>query len=915
MLARQRPDDPSSQLAHPGPRRRVLAGVLTVLAVVATLLFRVAAPVAAAPGDAWVLYDDAIGEGFDDWSWAEVDTASTAEVFRGSVAAAVDAGPWEAFFIGSNDAQPLPLTGQLEFAIHGGGSTSDVGARLLAPGADFASVAIQPLADEWRTVSIDLADLGGPGAITGVWFDNLSDTRRPTFHIDAVRIVEGTPPAPQSGPSLRIDLGGGTVERVIVDPASGNSTTQTITFPHPISDDIYGMNFVTDAVREELDVPVNRWGGNSTERFNHTIGATNLGNDWFFMNSPDDEDEADHRFEEANQADGTETILTLPLLGWVAKDRTGTCSYPTTDTLGAEHRVDGQDADEPHFLDQSLRCGNGFQQGERVPGGADPTLTSTAVDEQFAADWVRELVARHGTAADGGVETYALGNEPGLWYGTHADVRPEPIGRTELIDRNQSWANAVKAVDPTADVIGPVLWSGWSYYVTGDEVEAGLRPGDVPTFTGEYLAAMQAASNDAGTRLLDHLAINFYDDRVYGGGSDELRLDATRSLWDPTYAPSDWWVTRDFTMGNGSAVVPRMRTLIDANFPGTGLAITEYNFGGNDSIAGGLAQADALGILGREGVDIATVWDPWADWTGLTPAEWADRPIIDAFRLYRNYDGQGARFGDVAQHATSTDEPSVAVHAATRSDDGAITILILNKTRGTVDSPLTIEGAGGVAERWDWSAETGATITRNGSVDLDATSSLQLPPRSATLLILPTDRSQPSPKPPAPATNEAPMVSGAARLVEPPTTLRAGGPLQGSQLNVVREAGPVVLEQRVRVDRTADGAFRGRARDREFISAGTPVCAWLIHADTTSEARRVRGTISFDDAEILGVIVRNRPLAQTSDLAAPGVEYDRDGAERHDRFRLVQTDAGSSLWMNLRADRNVDQVRVLTTCN
>ena len=194
MLAPPRPEDPSTQLAHPGPRRRVLVGLLTVLALVATLLFRVAAPVGAAPGDAWVLYDDTIDEGFGDWSWAQVDTASTAKVFSGSVAAAVDAGPWEAFFIGSNDAPPLPLPGRLEFAVHGGGSASEVGARLLAPGADFSSVAIQPLADEWRTVSIDLADLGGPDAITGVWFDNLSDTTRPTFHIDAVRIVEGTPP-------------------------------------------------------------------------------------------------------------------------------------------------------------------------------------------------------------------------------------------------------------------------------------------------------------------------------------------------------------------------------------------------------------------------------------------------------------------------------------------------------------------------------------------------------------------------------------------------------------------------------------------------------------------------------------------------------------------------------------------------
>ncbi len=912
-MSSQLESEPFDQLAEPGPRRRVVVGVFAVFAVVATLLLRVAGPAAAAPGDTWTLFDDQIADDFGDWSWAQVDTTSTAEVASGSVAAAVDAGPWEAFYIGSNSSHALPLTGRLEFEVHGGGSASEIGARLLSSGLDLASVPVTPLPNEWTTVSIPLVDLGGPATMSGVWFDNLSADTRVTFHIDNVRIVEGAPPPAQDGPALTVDLTGGVLNRTVVDPATGESSVSTITFPHAISDDIYGMNFVTDEVREELDVPVNRWGGNSTERFNHTIGATNLGNDWFFMNSPDHDPGADHRFEEANQADGTDTILTLPMLGWVAKDESGTCSFPTNDALGATHRVDGQDASEPHYLDTAVQCGNGFIAGERVAGGADPTLTSVAVDERFAADWVRELVDQHGTAAAGGVESYALGNEPGLWYGTHADVRPDPIGRDELIDRNQTWASAVKAIDPTANVIGPVLWSGWSYYVTGDEVEAGLRPGDVPTFTAEYLRGMADASEAAGERLLDKLAINFYDDRVYGGGTDDLRLESTRNLWDPTYAPQDWWVTRDFTLGNGSAVIPRMQTLIDQHYPGTGLAITEYNFGGNDTIAGGLAQADALGIFGREGLDVATIWDPWAEWTGLTPAEWADRPVIDAFRLFRNYDGNGARFGDQAQFATSSDEGAVSVHAATRSTDGALTVLIINKARTDQNVPLTLVGATGDAERWDWSAATDMDIRQSGTVTLgDAEEPLALAARSATLLVLvDVDDSEDPGDPNQDPQNTAPTVSGHARLIEP-VSLLDGGPHEGRHLNVVQEAGPTTLDSRLRVDRTEDGWFNGRAKDRAFIAAGTDVCSWYVHAD--SDRRRIRGTVSFGDAEVLGVIVRNRQLGRSADLAVAGVDYDGDGAERHDRFRLTRSSEGTSLWMNLRADRNVDGIRIITDC-
>ena len=47
-----------------------------------------------------------------------------------------------------------------------------------------------------------------------------------------------------------------------------------------------------------------------------------------------------------------------------------------------------------------------------------------------------------------------------------------------------------------------------------------------------------------------------------------------------------------------------------AVLPGTKLAITEYNWGGTESLNGALAEADVLGIFGREGVGLATMWDP-----------------------------------------------------------------------------------------------------------------------------------------------------------------------------------------------------------------------------------------------------------------------------------------------------------------
>jgi len=76
-----------------------------------------------------------------------------------------------------------------------------------------------------------------------------------------------------------------------------------------------------------------------------------------------------------------------------------------------------------------------------------------------------------------------------------------------------------------------------------------------------------------------------------------------------------------------------MKSWVNQYYPGTKTAITEYNFGALDSMNGALAQADALGIFGAQGLDLATLWGP--------PT--TSQPGAYAFRMYRDYDGQAAR--------------------------------------------------------------------------------------------------------------------------------------------------------------------------------------------------------------------------------------------------------------------------------
>ena len=108
-----------------------------------------------------------------------------------------------------------------------------------------------------------------------------------------------------------------------------------------------------------------------------------------------------------------------------------------------------------------------------------------------------------------------------------------------------------------------------------------------------------------------------------------------------------------------------MKQWVAEHDPGIKISLSEYNMdlGGSDNSADTLLEADALGIFAREGLDMATEWD----------APQAGDPEANAFRLYRDYDGQGAKFGDQYLTSTSSDQGQLAIYgaqnAATVGDD------------------------------------------------------------------------------------------------------------------------------------------------------------------------------------------------------------------------------------------------------
>ena len=306
----------------------------------------------------------------------------------------------------------------------------------------------------------------------------------------------------------------------------------------------------------------------------------------------------------------------------------------------------------------------------------------------------------------------------------------------QMRDRFCDYATVVKTVDPHALVLGPEEWGWTGYLYSGYDAQWGALHGwgSLPDRTAHgnldlmpwWLGQIAQRSQSAGRRLLDVFTLHCYPQSGEYGNDDSLstqllRNRSTRSLWDTNYVDESWIATRVY-------LIPRMKAWVAANYPGTATGITEYNWGAETHMNGATAQADILGIFGRENLDLATRW--------TVPA--TNTPVAQAFQLYRNYNGTNDAFGETSVRAMAPDSDTVAAFAAVRSGDGALTIMLINK-QPTTNAPVTVAFTNftsvGVARVWQLATNTivhlpDATIASNRMVAL-------LPAQSITLLVLP----------------------------------------------------------------------------------------------------------------------------------------------------------------------------------
>ncbi len=519
-----------------------------------------------------------------------------------------------------------------------------------------------------------------------------------TIVVDSSGVARGIAP----GRTHVVVTRGGLVDSVVVlvfapesqaDVTIHVSTTQRT----PISRFIYGMNLTGDVnapyaagfpwygARPPAGVTMDRFGGNRFSAYNWENNYSHAGvdfqhqNDDFLSSSRTPAAAVTARVTAARQR-GAATIVTVPMIGYVAADAAG-----PVDTLDAT---------------RTTRLATRF----KVSAPTKPTALSTSPNTNDGIVYQDEFVFALTRAFPGatGEQTtplmFSLDNEPDAWHGTHKAIlgdsadnpsRPRLQTYEGFLATSIAYATAIKRVAPDAIVFGPAFATYAGVLTLGRYPQPDPQHG-TRSFVEFYVERVAQAERAAGKRLVDVLDLHWYP--AIGTSRGEItndyaeqdapminaRVQSPRSLWDPTFDEHSW--VSGVTNGP-IKLIPRLRAIIQQYNPGMKIAFTEYYYGRGGDISGGIAQADILGIFGREGVFAASLW-PQSGVYAQPYAGNGDRAyayVFGAFRNFVDYDGRGARFGDTGLGTTVSDRVNTSAYSSIDAA-GRVVMVLINKT-------------------------------------------------------------------------------------------------------------------------------------------------------------------------------------------------------------------------------------------
>lgn len=520
--------------------------------------------------------------------------------------------------------------------------------------------------------------------------------------------------------------------------------SQTITIDvksnvHAISPYIYGSN-------EDCDFTTSaRWGGNRSTTYNWENNASNGGNDY------------------SNVSDGFydytgSSTPALPIVNFI-KNADSRNQFKIVSLQAAGYVAADKDGQITEVASDENTRWKKLEYNKPTPYSLTPDKNDDVVYIDELINYLQTL----GEPGNGGVDAYAVDNEPFLWSRSHPMLHPEQTTYEELFEKTKLVASTVHKISPRTEIVGPMFYgwgdaARWGYNDYGFDKEFRSKNDSYNWFVDFYLDSLHQMEEKYGERFLDIISFHWYPEATgtetrYTSGAKKgqlvrivntstadgatptqliaadviaARLQAPRTLWDNTYKENSY-------VGNELRILPRsQRSLLQAikysintYYPGTKIAFTEFEYDAEGHWSGGLALADVLGIFGREDVYLATKWNKFQSYSTA------------AYKLYLNYDGNGNGFGTTSVQDVFTDTVKMASYASL-DEEGNLHIIAINKTENALPANFVLQNgvySDGVVYGFD---QNSANILQMGTIDnIDNSGfSYSLPAYSALHFIL-----------------------------------------------------------------------------------------------------------------------------------------------------------------------------------
>lgn len=436
-----------------------------------------------------------------------------------------------------------------------------------------------------------------------------------------------------------------------------------------ISPYIYGVNsqFRSEEYLYDADATSARQGGNRFSGYNWETNYSNAGRDWL------------HNSDEY-LVDFNKELLAIPgapAIGFAQEAAAKNVPYKITTLQMAGYVAADADGE---VTEEEIAPSDRWIEVKAAKGSEFSMTPDTTDGYVYMDEYVNYLVETLGDATtETGYQAYNLDNEPGIWDGTHARMHPEETSCEEIVTKSIEYSAAVKAVDPNAEIFGLSLFGMGAYTSFSGAPDWSEHADEYDWFISYYLDEMAKAEEEHGQRLIDVIDVHYYSEakgqcRVTEcedythTDCIEARLQSPRTLYDPMYIEDSW-------IGEGEQeylpVLPTIWESIDTYYPGTKLALTEYNFGGGNHISGAVAQADALGVFAENDVYVSNLWAVNSNFDYQ----------LSAIDLYTNYDGNGSSFGDTLVESDTSDmEKATSYAAIDGTDESRVTLVLTNKS-------------------------------------------------------------------------------------------------------------------------------------------------------------------------------------------------------------------------------------------